>query len=130
MEMLRRLQMVLGAALTICVLSACASSISHPAAFLNAPDVRRCVTVSTPALKNRHVSTIGSDTCIVAAQTFETILYRNGKKVADQMESCVSGCSETVTYACKSAMSSSFSATAKSNKFPPVKSGPVTLACH
>lgn len=127
MRNLISLLVVLGFAVTI---SSCASGSNHAAAFLNAGDVRRCIMVTTPTLEGKKVSTTGSDTCIVAGQTFETILYRNGKSVASQKGPCVSGCTLTVTYTCKSARSSSFTATAKSNKFPAVKSGPVTLACH
>lgn len=104
--------------------------LGAPANAASKPAARRCVTVTVPALMNGQVTSTGTDTCIIAGQTFTTTLYENGKIVDSQSGPCVSGCQEVVLHICNSDRRSHYYAVAESNKFPKVRSKKVRLACQ
>lgn len=127
-----RLAALVSAALLLCgcggALSAGAPGRSSDAR--EQPQNRRCVSVTAPALSGGQVSSTGTDTCVLAGQTFETLLYENKKVVDSQSGPCVSGCTLLVTHRCTKSKSSTFYAVAESNDLGKAQSAKVRLACR
>jgi hypothetical protein len=108
MRLLRLATRVIAALTAVALAAGCnaqavretAPGLDAPANAGTKPTARRCVAISVPALMNGKVSSTGTDACVVAGQTFTTILYEGDKIVDSQSGNCVSGCQEIVTYTC------------------------------